>query len=213
MTDSWPVPEFPDRLALLDSLPRGRLVAEVGVQRGDFAAEVLRRCAPRLLLLVDAWRHIPEGAYRLDKSNVSQAEHDAFYREVCERFRVEMTAGRVLVLRGLSRDVLPMLPDGWLDWVYLDADHGYEAVLADLTVCARKVRPGGLICGHDFVEAPGQGFGVVEAVGDFCRTAGWELAARTRNDRLCDGFDSYVLRRSAGAVTPGRRRGPRGSRC
>lgn len=186
--------EFPDRLTLLDHLPHGGIVAEIGVQRGDFAAEILRRCRPRLLLLIDSWRHFSEGPYVMDKSNVSQSSHDAFYKEVCQRFRVEILLGRVLVLRGLSDDLLPMLADNWLDWVYVDADHSYNGIRRNLADAMPKVKANGLICGHDFVDSLEQGFGVVPGVADFCETSGWEMIARTRNDRSCDGYDSYVLR-------------------
>lgn len=171
-------------------------MAEVGVQRGDFAEEILRRCQPRLLLLIDGWLYHSEGPYRLDKSNVSQAEHDRFYADVCERFRKEQTNGQVVILRGLSGDVLPLLPNAMLDWVYLDADHSYDAVRQDLAWCAQKVKAGGFIGGHDYVKAPHQGFGVVEGVTEFCRQQRWQLVARTCNDRLCDGYDSYLLCRS-----------------
>ena len=36
-----------------------------------------------------------------------------------------------------------------VDFVFVDADHSTEGVLRDLTAWAPKVRPGGLIVGHD----------------------------------------------------------------
>lgn len=196
MTSFAPILELPDRLALLDLLPNGGVVAEIGVQQGDFAAEILRRCEPRLLVLIDCWRHQPDGPYRLDKSNIPQAEHDRFHAQVCERFRAELGQGRVVIFRGFSSEVLPILTDGWFDWVYLDADHSYAAVRKDLAWCSLKVKDGGLIAGHDYVDAPNRDFGVVQAVTEFCQNEGWQLIARTRDDRLCEGYDSYVLRRS-----------------
>jgi len=35
----------------------------------------------------------------------------------------------------------------------------------------------------------------VQAVTEFCRTAGWHLVARTRKDRVCDGYYSHVIPR------------------
>ena len=40
--------------------------------------------------------------------------------------------------------------DGSLDLVYIDADHTYEAVVADINDWKVKVKPGGYIAGHDF---------------------------------------------------------------
>ncbi len=188
--------EFRNRLKLLDALPKGGIVAEVGVQRGDFAAEILARCAPRVLVLIDVWQHVTEGKYALDKSNVSQAEHDRFYGNVCERFRAEIEAGKVIVLRGLSEVVLPQLPDRWLDWVYLDGDHTFDAVQRDLAYCDRIVKSTGFIVGHDYIEDMTTGFGVVLAVNEFCDTRKWLLVGRTRDDDICNGYDSFVLSRN-----------------
>src|SRR5262245_28575307 len=43
--------------------------------------------------------------------------------------------------------------DGSLDWVFIDADHGYGAVRADIAAWAPKLRPGGLLSGHDYGRA------------------------------------------------------------
>ena len=40
--------------------------------------------------------------------------------------------------------------DGSLDLVYIDADHTYEAVVADINDWKAKIKPGGYIAGHDF---------------------------------------------------------------
>lgn len=40
--------------------------------------------------------------------------------------------------------------DRSLDLVYIDADHTYEAVVADINDWKVKVKPGGYIAGHDF---------------------------------------------------------------
>jgi predicted O-methyltransferase YrrM len=46
-----------------------------------------------------------------------------------------------------------------LDWVFIDADHSYEAVVADIAAWAPKLKPGGLLSGHDYGRA-----GVTDAV-------------------------------------------------
>jgi predicted O-methyltransferase YrrM len=40
--------------------------------------------------------------------------------------------------------------DHSLDLVYIDADHTYEAVVADINDWKAKIKPGGYIAGHDF---------------------------------------------------------------
>ena len=193
MTSSPKVVEYSDRIALLNEIPRLGVGAEIGVQAGDFAAQLLSHCQPRLLFLVDGWRYRASRGYKADKSNVEQLQHDAFYNRVCVRFRPQMDAGQIVILRSLSGECLPMLPDHFLDWAYLDADHSYEAVLSDLTLLDKKVKVTGVIAGHDYVEDDEQNFGVIRAVDDFCRRSNWRMTARTRDDQLCDGYDSYVL--------------------
>jgi hypothetical protein len=40
--------------------------------------------------------------------------------------------------------------DGAADIVYIDADHSYEQVFADINMALRLVKDDGIICGHDY---------------------------------------------------------------
>ena len=53
-----------------------------------------------------------------------------------------------------------------VDLVFLDADHSYAAVAADIAAWRPIVRPGGILCGHDFGSFLGVTRAVVEAFGD-----------------------------------------------
>jgi predicted O-methyltransferase YrrM len=39
---------------------------------------------------------------------------------------------------------------GSVDLVYIDADHSYQHVFADINLALRLVRPDGVVCGHDY---------------------------------------------------------------
>ena len=98
------------------------------------------------------------------------------------RFAASTQAGIVTIERGLSVELAPRFPDGYFDWVYIDAMHTREAVLADLRAFAPKVKPHGFVLGHDYAnhaEAMAMGFGVVEAVNEFVRESGYPLIALT----------------------------------
>ena len=59
-----------------------------------------------------------------------------------------------------------------LDFVFIDADHSYEAVKRDIAAWLPKVKSGGVIAGHDYCHWPG--FGVIEAVTEaFDRVEVW----------------------------------------
>ena len=53
------------------------------------------------------------------------------------------------VLRGRSADILPTLPAGGFDIIYIDGDHGYSAVREDIRNCMPLVADGGILCGDD----------------------------------------------------------------
>ena len=44
--------------------------------------------------------------------------------------------------------------DKSLDFVFIDADHRYPAVIKDLAAWVPKLKPGGVLCGHD-IHLPG----------------------------------------------------------
>lgn len=50
-----------------------------------------------------------------------------------------------------------------IDFVFIDASHMYEAVLSDIKAWFPKVKPGGIIAGHDYSPR----FGVIQAVNEF----------------------------------------------
>jgi hypothetical protein len=48
--------------------------------------------------------------------------------------------------------------------VFIDADHTYEAVKADIAAWLPKVKPDGILAGHDYKHFPSMNFGVIQAV-------------------------------------------------
>jgi predicted O-methyltransferase YrrM len=117
--------------------------AEIGVWRGKWSA---RLCADNLdleLLCVDRWSTYGEYA---DSRN-DQAKLDEAYQNA-----VAVLAGRrATLLRMASLDAAATVPDGSLDFVYIDANHGDAFVTADLEAWVPKVRRGGVVSGHDYI--------------------------------------------------------------
>ena len=58
--------------------------------------------------------------------------------------------GNVMFSRGKSLDALEFVPDASCDLVYIDGDHRYEGVLADLKGWRKKLKDGGIMAGHDW---------------------------------------------------------------
>ena len=153
-----------DRDALLELLPKGGVVAALGVDEGDFAAQILAVAQPRKLHLIDAW-----GRDRF---------HEGKARAVAARFREAITAGTVQIHRGVSSALLERFPDGSFDWIYIDTNHSCRATAQELRIGSRKLRLGGVLAGHDSVPGAGDGgvrYGVVDTVHEFCVREGWEI--------------------------------------
>ncbi len=62
---------------------------------------------------------------------------------------------RVTAHRRPSADAARDFADRSLDFVFIDARHTYEAASEDLAAWWPRVKPGGLICGHDYTNSPG----------------------------------------------------------
>jgi hypothetical protein len=159
------------RYRFLARLPRGAVGAEVGTWRGDFAATLLRWTRPARLFLVDPWRHSVDDGYEHamygGRAGGGQEEMDRVYEGVLDRFEDEIRGGRIVVLREPSVEAANGWDDEWLDWVYLDGDHTYAAVRADLQAYWRVLKRRGIMGGDDYGVPGWWDDGVTRAVNEF----------------------------------------------
>lgn len=149
------VQKVKDREELLRQvLPHQVRCAEVGVFCGNYSASILKHTNPEKLFLIDPWRP------GIAKNGV---DHEQNYQSVCARFKAEIDRGQVELVRKTSVEAASCIPDSSLSWVYIDANHRFTYVWADILTWLPKVPVGtGIIAGHDFIDQPE--FGVIEAV-------------------------------------------------
>jgi len=98
------------------------------------------------LYSIDAWKHQPADYY--DEYNVGDAkqlEHLEAAKKKLAQFE-----DRSEIIKAFSQDVVSTFEDGSLDFVYIDANH--SDLLADIRAWYPKVKNGGVVSGHDFVE-------------------------------------------------------------
>jgi len=188
-TPTWLRARFGHRAFLLRLLPVGSVGAEIGVYRGRFTEQILRVVRPRELHLVDPWRHEEGEAYRGalfgGLSQGGQAGMDGCLERVRVKFAREISAGRVVIHRGYSGEIVSRFPDGYFDWIYIDGNHLYDFVRQDLELAHRKIRPGGVICGDDYRDGGWWKGEVKKAVDEFVRERTVEvLAIRNRQFAL-----------------------------
>ena len=145
------VPDFPTRIDIVKwiaALGFDGSGVELGVKQGEFAEQTLAAWPRvRAYYLVDPWLH---QAVYVDVANVDDAQHSAFMRETLQR--VSRFGERVHVVRNFSYDAVRQFDDCTLDYVFVDAVHDYEGALRDLVDWWPKIRAGGVLAGHDYID-------------------------------------------------------------
>jgi hypothetical protein len=183
-----------ERARLLRHLPKRSVGVEIGVWAGDLSAAILRTVRPARLHLLDPWAFAPDQAYEKawygGTRAGSQAEMDEVYERVLQRFETEIADGVVVIHRSPSAEAAARFEDGSLDWVYVDGNHLYDYVRADLELFGPKLRPGGLLAGDDYGAAGWWDDGVRRAVDRFLVTEAGAYESVFLGDQ-------FLLRRAA----------------
>ena len=112
---------------------------EVGVCEGLHAKCILDYW-PGILHLVDPWSPLVD----------YQEEYDHERNLQTTLSHLAAHASRYRIHRTTSLEALRAFEDESLDFVYLDANHAYEAVRSDLEGWWPKVRVGGMLAGDDY---------------------------------------------------------------
>jgi hypothetical protein len=146
---------------------------EVGVLHGVFAKHILTFWGGAKLYCVDAWRHF-EGA--VDANN---PDHNGQLNNMAHSFmNLYEFNDRAVLIRDLSTSAATLFLDHSLDFVYLDAAHDYKNVKLDLESWNNKVKAGGILSGHDYLNSTFKEnghteFGVKQAVDEFAQKYGY----------------------------------------
>lgn len=139
-------------------------VAEIGVFDGRLSRRLLYRLDLNLLM-VDPWGSVAssDDAKYEEGYQVSTPEDWEATLETAMQ-NVAWAPHRARIYRGTSLEAAAEF-DELFDVVFLDGDHGYEAVSADIRAWWPKIAPGGWLGGHDY--RTDMDVGVVEAVEDW----------------------------------------------
>lgn len=151
------IPNFGrDQLAELFHILVFNRGAEIGVWRGEYS-EVLCKANPILkLICVDPW--VPYAAY---KDHLHPERLKDAYAEAKNR----LAPYKCTIIRAMSLDASKDIPDRSLDFAYIDGNHAFRYAVDDIDEWSRKIRPGGIIAGHDYKHFKRQShIRVVEAV-------------------------------------------------
>lgn len=151
------VPGFKRRhLAYMFGVLGFKTGAEVGVANGKYS-EMLCNLNPGVKLLsVDPWSSYSEDPRRGRK-------HEQAYREATER----LTPYNATLIRKKSMDGVKDIPKGSLDFVYIDGNHTFDYVMQDIIEWSKRIRPGGIVSGHDYYKF--RNAGIIEAVDTYTK--------------------------------------------
>jgi len=133
------------------------LIAEVGVECGLNAIEMMQKMNIKKIYLVDPYTAFAEPSVREIPQNVQ----DDCYKIMFKNMEKYLDPS-VLVTQD-SVFASSLFTDEFFDFVYVDANHDYEHVKQDVNAWWPKVKVGGVMGGHDYKGIPT----VEEAVKEF----------------------------------------------
>ena len=158
-------------------IPENSVGAELGVWKGNSSQKFLTRA--KFLHLVDSWsitayeNSDEHGDYEgylkryskiVGSSNPDdfQKFYDKIHNEVSEKF----ANSPVKIYRMTTKEWFKVFNEK-LDWIYVDANHGYQDALFDLQESYKKIKSGGILFADDYSTAKP---GVKKAVEEFSET-------------------------------------------
>lgn len=176
-----PRPHHASLVKLLSVLGDEPIVGvEIGVAKGGLSRHILSTMPNvKTLYLVDKWDAASPEAYIKTgdpAATLSQVEHKSRL-DVVRQLATEY-AGRVEIrqCRSTSPDLLAEMAAVKPDFAFIDADHSYEGVSADIAAWWPLIAEDGILCGHDYAK-DGTFPGVYQAVNEFAERNNLQVIA------------------------------------
>lgn len=119
-----------------------KIGVEIGVYRGVFSAHLLENVSGLKMYGVDPW--VPYKGFHSCK----QHKIDTIYEDAMNR----MKGLDCEIIRKKSIDAVNDFEDGSVDFVYIDGNHDFWHVATDIALWVPKVRDGGVVSGHDYID-------------------------------------------------------------
>lgn len=140
--------------------------AEIGVYKGETTTYLLKELhGLKHIVCVDLWvenedfkSHSPNKSGEIFNANwmlVRKSFVDNVLKPNCER---------ILAIQSDSLYASRLFPIRYFDWLFIDANHGYEFVKADIISWWPTLKKGGLMIGDDYINKPT--YGVIQAVNE-----------------------------------------------
>ena len=142
---------------------------EIGVLWGAFSGWLMREFPNMFIYGIDPYDSCENtksgaAAFRYYKITPNKARTRAL--------EIYAAHGSAVLVEKKAADAVADVPDQ-VDYIFIDGDHAYEAVLSDIQLYLPKIRPGGIMMGHDYGSEKGVVKAVKECFGDQFLFCGW----------------------------------------
>jgi len=142
---------------IVNTFDSGSKFVEIGCWKGKstayMATEIINSNKDIEFYCVDTWKGSEE--LKGDKSVIEDTLYDEFLNNL------KPAISTIKPMRLSSLEAANNFKDGFFDFIFIDASHDYENVKKDILAWYPKLKPTGIISGHDYQR----GFpGVMKAV-------------------------------------------------
>lgn len=152
-------------LELLDATPEGGTFVELGCYKGKstsfIGVEIHKQKRDINFFAVDSF----EGATNSTDENEVKAYIGISEIEEAYTNNVEPIGNKISTIISLSHEASQYFEDGSVNCLFIDAGHSYEAVKKDIDCWLPKMKPNGIIVGHDYTAWEGVNQAVTEIFG------------------------------------------------
>lgn len=152
--------------------------AEVGVKLGLYSKQICEGIPGVKMKCIDPYIPTPKVSW-----------------DTCEKFFITAKYhlepfGAELIKKTSMHAADEDVPKWSLDFVYIDGDHSFDSVMQDIIVWSERVRPGGVVSGHDYDDP-----GVKTAVDAYVKIHGHELFITKKGEEYPDAHPSWFFAR------------------
>lgn len=195
--DTYPEGFFSDENAIVyremaEAIPDGGTMIEVGVWKGRsicMLSDIIQRKRLQVIAVDHFKGSVGEGDEGLRKE-AEQKDIEQVFRKNLDTYGI---GSQVRLIRATSLEAAKQIHNESVDLIFIDANHGYQEVKADILAWFPKIKQGGIMGGHDFANFCGVPLAVTEVFGSDATVENdvWRVDKRNKKTRIYDCFPFY----------------------
>jgi predicted O-methyltransferase YrrM len=152
-------------LELLDATPDGGTFVELGCYKGKstsfIGVEINKQKRDINFFAIDSF----EGATNSTDLNEVKAYEGISEIEESYTYNIAKIGNKIKTIVSLSHEAAQYFDANSVDVIFIDAGHSYDAVIKDIKAWLPKMKPNGIMAGHDYTAWEGVNQAVTEKFG------------------------------------------------